>query len=64
MVFAGWRRAERSPTSEHYYASQIQIDKDVADPKTDLQIYSAVNVGLHFVQHQPTIFSSIYEIDK
>ncbi|WP_421228173.1 hypothetical protein [Aeromonas enteropelogenes] len=30
--------------------------------KTDLQVYFTVNVGLHFVQHQPTIFSPTYEI--
>lgn len=29
--------------------------------KTDFQIYIAVNVGFHFVQHQPTIFSPTYE---
>ncbi|RDU86790.1 hypothetical protein CJF24_22815 [Aeromonas veronii] len=30
--------------------------------KTDLQTYFTVNVGLHFVQHQPTLFSPTYEI--
>jgi len=30
--------------------------------KTDLQIYFAVNVGLHFLQHQPMIFSQAYAI--
>lgn len=30
--------------------------------KTDLQAYFTVNVGLHFVQHQPAIFSPTYEI--
>lgn len=28
--------------------------------KTDLQIYFAVNVGLHVLQHQPIIFSQTY----
>ncbi|MEL3917792.1 hypothetical protein [Aeromonas enteropelogenes] len=31
--------------------------------KTDLQVYFTVNVGLHFVQHQPTIFSPTYEME-
>jgi hypothetical protein len=30
--------------------------------KTDLQIYIAVNVGLHFAQRQTTDFSRTYEI--
>ena len=30
--------------------------------KTDLQAYFTVNVGLHFVQHQPTLFSPTYEM--
>ncbi|HHQ4683269.1 TPA: hypothetical protein ACSP21_001467 [Aeromonas veronii] len=30
--------------------------------KTDLQTYFTVNVGLHFVQHQPTLFSPTYEM--
>lgn len=32
--------------------------------KIDLQIYLAVNVGLHFVQLQPTIFSPTYEMGR
>ncbi|MGN4977070.1 hypothetical protein [Aeromonas sp. 95A] len=32
--------------------------------KIDLQIYFAVNVGLHFVQLQPTTFSPTYEMGR
>lgn len=64
MVFVGWRRALRSPTDEHNHLNQSGINMDWVDRLKKFQIRFAVNVGLHFVQHQPTIFNPTYEINN
>jgi hypothetical protein len=61
----GWCRAQRSPTCGVRVILQNLIDRDsnnritLNDPIIALIRMFAVNVGLHFALHQPTIWPMI-----